>query len=263
MRQSILYTHGASIMQNEVNERSKAEQEIRESHFRRYDSALEIYRLKFEDRLFPLLTETKAKTLLSFWIHFSKEGIGMTEPVEGWISRAASKCIELNYQELGENLKKHAIHEANHHLMMIEDLKNLVTLWNKQHSPKLEYRKLLSEPYSYAVEQYVALHENYIKGNNPYCQIAIEYEIESLSATYGLEILEHSFDIIGDDLKSCLSFLLDHARIDVAHTQFNRKVISQFLGSHPETTDTLIEAGIKALRSYGNFVSDCWDRARE
>ena len=94
------------------------------------------------------------------------------------------------------------------------------------------------------------------------CQ-SLRPEIESLSATYGLGILQHSFNIIGDDLKPCLSFLLDHARIDVVHTQFNRKTMSQFLAAHPETTDILIQAGIKALSTYGNFVSDCWDRARK
>ncbi len=232
-------------------------------YFQLYDSALESYRMKFEDRIFPLLTETNPQILLLFWIYFSREGIGMTEPVEGWIKRAGDKCIDLHYKELGENLRKHAIHEADHHLMMIQDTKNLISLWNKSYLPILQAQTLLNMPYREAVIQYQALHENYIQGDTPYCQIAIEYEIESLSATYGLEILEHSFDILGNDLKSCLSFLVDHARIDVAHTQFNRKTMSQFMTAYPKTTHNLIEAGIRALRSYGNFVSDCWDRARK
>jgi hypothetical protein len=238
-------------------------EDLLDSSLRQYDTALEPHRLKFEDRLFPLLTETNPKTLLAFWIHFSKEGIGMTEPVEGWIRRAGEKCLAMNYTALGENLRKHAIHEADHHLMMIEDLKNLVLLWNKQYSPKLIAENLLEEPYALAVNQYADLHEHYIQSQEPYCQIAIEYEIENLSATYGLEVLEHSVDVIGEDLKPCLSFLFDHARIDVAHTQFNRKTLSQFFTGHPETTPILIQAGIEALSTYGNFLSHCWDRALE
>jgi hypothetical protein len=231
------------------------------SHFARYDSALESHRLKFEDKLFPLLNESNPQKLLSFWINFSSDGKGMTEPVEGWIRRAGHKCVELGYTELGKNLEKHAIHEANHHLMMIKDTKNLVELWNKHYSPKIQSEILLERPDSVAVKHYQDLHENYIAGNLAYCQIAIEYEIENLSATYGFEVLEHTFDVVGNDIKPCLSFLLDHAQIDIAHTQFNQKTLSQFLVTHPDTTDNLIEAGIKALKSYGNFLEDCWERS--
>lgn len=241
-----------------------AELQTRESCFNLYHTALETARSKFEDKIFPLLTETKPETLLKFWLYFSKEGVGMTEPVEGWIRRAGDRCVALGYEDLGQNLRKHAIHEANHHLMMIEDTEKLVAFWNQHYSPKIALESFFAKTSPFAsVNDYVELHEHYIQSTEPYCQIAIEYEIESLSATFGMEVLKHSFSVLGEDLKPCLSFLFDHAKIDVAHTQFNRKTMSQFLAAHPDTTDHLIEAGIKALRSYGNFVSDCWDHARQ
>lgn len=227
-----------------------------------YEAALEKPRQQIKELLTPLLAESDAKTLLLFWIHYSAHGVGMTEPVEKWIEEAGENCKKLGYQELGKELGKHAIHEADHHLLMIEDTKNLVNQWNKLYTPTLTAAALLNQPTAEPVLHYQNLHRHYIEGTNPYCQIAIEYEIENLSATYGPPVLNQTFKILGKDIKECLSFVDEHAKIDVAHTNFNRKVISNFITLHPETVDELIDAGKKALKAYGDFLSYCYQQAK-
>jgi len=228
--------------------------------FSLYESTLKITRLKFKDRLEPIFLEDP-RTLMLFWINFCSQGVGMTEPVEEWIRRAGNKCKDLGYSKLGTELCKHAIHEANHELMMIKDTKNLISKWNQLYTPVFEVEAVLKRPYSEAVIHYQDLHESYITSEYPYCQIAIEYEIENLSATYGVNILDHAFKILGEDIKEYLSFVDDHVRIDVAHTQFNRKVISEFVATYPHTVKNLIEAGQKALKIYGDFLNHCAESA--
>lgn len=227
----------------------------------KYESKLVTSRQHFKDRINPVITEKDPKTLLLFWIYFTSQGVAMTEPVESWILRAGEKCIQLGYVDLGEQLCKHAIHEANHHLMMIQDTQNLVQHWNKLYSPELQADTFLNASVTQGVLLYQALHEQCILSEKPFCQIAIEYEIENLSANEGAQILKHSFDILGKDIKDCLSFLDEHVKIDVAHTQFNRKVISNFLEKHPVFLEPLIQTGENALKTYGDFVMDCYQQA--
>ena len=103
--------------------------------FIRYESSLEHQRLLFEKDIFPILGEEDPKALFLFWINFCSQGINMTEPVEGWIRRAGERCKVLGYKKLGENLCKHAVHEAGHDLMQIEDTKRLVSRWNQLYTP--------------------------------------------------------------------------------------------------------------------------------
>lgn len=227
-----------------------------------YEDNLKIHRKQFSKVLESFFKEQDPKTLFLFWIHFSSQGVGMTEPVEDWIRRAGNKCKILGYSELGEKLCKHAIHEADHQLMMIEDTKKLIQKWNTLYTPKLELDAVLSRPYSEAVLKYQVLHEEYIESTHPYCQIAIEYEIENLSTLYGPKILEHSFEILNEDIKDCLSFVDDHVKIDAAHTEYNRKAISDFLSFAPTTLNELMNAGIRALNIYGGFLQSCFQEAK-
>lgn len=236
---------------------------VTDSLYVKYEAAMEADRLAFAKVTAPLLAERDPQTVMFFWLTFSSNGVHMTEPVENWIRRAGNKCKILGYQELGEKLCKHAVHEADHQLMMIEDTKNLVNKWNEKYSSKLNADVLLSQKPSDIVIQYQKLHEDYIESESPYCQIAIEYEIESLSAHYLAEILNHAFAVLGEtEIKHCLSFLDDHVKIDVAHTKYNRAAISQFLEAHPKALNNLIEAGKKALRIYGGFLSYCHREAK-
>ena len=227
-----------------------------------YESSLEKFRFKFQADFSSILQENNPRILMLFWINFCAQGYGMTEPVENWINRAGSKCKEQGYFDLGKQLCKHAIHEARHELMMVDDTHRLVDRWNKLYSPNLDAEILLKASYSEAVICYRDLHEDYIESETPYCQIAIEYEIENLSTTYGAELLKHTFEILGEDIKDALSFLDEHVRIDVAHTQFNKKVMSDFLSAYPDALKDLINAGEKALTIYGNFLKNCHEQAQ-
>jgi hypothetical protein len=124
------------------------------------------------------------RLLESLLLYFFAVGAQMTEPVESWILRAASRCAELGLSDFAQALNRHAKSEAGHHLMMIADLRSLADHWNSRLTPVNADDFLRAVP-SYGASCYCLVHEENIAGNTPYAQIAIEYEIEQLPLRYG------------------------------------------------------------------------------
>jgi hypothetical protein len=198
-----------------------------------------------------------------FFIHFCALGVQMTQPVESWIERAGRRCTELGWLDLGKALGKHARHEADHHLMMIEDTRVLVERRNIRLGQSLRADDLIAWPPTAGVRRYVRLHEQVIAGRTPFAQLAIEYEIENLSVAYGGKVLQQFRRGLGNDSLDGMSFLAEHVAIDVGHTKFNAAEMERLLVQFPESAPVLAETGVRALEAYAMFLSDCLRLADE
>ena len=197
-----------------------------------------------------------------FWIYYNVLGVYMTEPVEDWITRAGNRSISLGYEDLGKDLLKHARHEAGHQRMMQRDYQALIDYWNNSHDIKISIDNFSVIPLPAIVQKYVDLHEDNINGNTPYGQIAIQYEIESLAPILGPKQIEYTRAKCGEEVLRRLSFICDHVEIDVAHTEFNYKVLAKFLDDFPETLTPLIETGEQASVIYLKFFDHCMQQAK-
>lgn len=197
-----------------------------------------------------------------YLIEYCARGVRMTEPVEGWIRRAGERTEAMGLTELGQSLQRHAVHERDHHLLMIDDTRRLVELWNSLGRVPLNADTLLASPASPGCVAYVELHERIIDGETPYAQIGIEYEIEMLSVTAGVKLLANVAQVCGDDRAEALSFLNDHVELDVGHTEFNRRQLEAILADHPEFARVIGEAGTAALHAYRQFMTDCLEAVR-
>jgi hypothetical protein len=205
----------------------------------------------------------EAVAMEKFLISFAILGVGMTEPVEGWIRRAALKCGELGLVKLAKALDAHAHQEADHHLLMLSDAGLLVNRWNQTRKSELSVAALRDGALTPGVTAYQRLHEDMIAGPAPYGQLAIEYEIEMLSVTYGPRLIERCTGLLGNGILEGLSFLRDHVELDVGHTNFNRLQLSRLLVEHPDFLPGLIDAGSRALRAYALFLDDCFGFLRD
>jgi len=192
-----------------------------------------------------------------FLLNYCSRGVRMTEPVESWISRAGKRCKEVGLEKLGDALEKHAVHEANHHLMMIADTEKLVERWNAVQPKQLDASTLLSVPPSTAVDAYVKLHEDVIKSDHPYGQLAIEFEIERISVTLGPPLMQQCTRLLGAEINEALSFLVEHVEIDQGHTKFNERQLDKLLAYDRTFAATLIKTGSAALDIYGDFLGEC------
>jgi hypothetical protein len=192
-----------------------------------------------------------------FLIQFCSLGVGLTEPVEGWLTRAGARCEEVGLPELGRALRRHSRQEAGHHLMMIADTHALVGRWNARRTPPLDAERLLRRDPTPGGRLYRQLHEDTIAGPTPFAQIAIEYEIEMLPLQFGPQFLQQCAGVLGPDALDGLSFLREHITLDVAHTRFNEQQLGRLLEKHPDYLPALVRAGAAALHAYATFLGDC------
>jgi len=248
-----------SVLQDVRNQTGSAR--TSESLIEEYEGSLGPVREEFDRHpavLALFRQPMEAVDMEKFLISFAILGVGMTEPVEGWIRRAALRCGELGLVKLAKALDAHAHQEADHHLLMLADAGRLVDRWNKTRKSKLSVSALRDGAPTPGVTGYRQLHEDVIAGPTPYGQLAIEYEIEMLSVTYGPRLIERCTALLGNEILDGLSFLRDHVELDVGHTNFNRIQLGRLLAEHPDFLPGLIDAGSKALRAYALFLGDCF-----
>jgi Acetyltransferase (GNAT) domain len=229
----------------------------------RYNQLLRPARERFEASpgLNTIRSNNDPRLLEAFLLYFSAIGAQMTEPVESWIRRAASRCAALGFADLAAALDRHAKAEAGHHLMMIADLRSLAAHWNTRHRPPVDADELLRTVPSYGASRYCMVHEENIAGDTPYAQIAIEYEIEQLPLRYGGFFVARCLEIFGPEILSSISFVTEHIDLDIGHTHFNAQQLSKLIDLHPESLPSLVAAGGAALDAYAQFLTDCFELA--
>ena len=228
-----------------------------------YDQLLAPARQRFETSpgLNALRSSNDPRLLEAFLLYFCAIGAQMTEPVESWIRRAASRCAALGLSDLAEALTRHARAEAGHHLMMIADLRSLVAHWNSRHIPPVDAEELMGLTPSYGASRYCLVHEENIAGETSFAQIAIEYEIEQLPLRYGGLFVARCLEIFGPEILPSLSFVTEHIDLDVGHTAFNAQQLSKLIDLIPESLPSLVTAGSAALDAYAQFLTDCVELA--
>jgi hypothetical protein len=229
--------------------------------FHLYETRLLPFRDAFSRRASLTLLDNAGQDpslLHLFLIHYVAFGIEMTRPVEDWIHRAGRQCRDTGFTQLGDSLIAHARHEAGHHKLMIADLEVLTRQWNMRHAASpIDPVSLLQGNPPTSVRRYRELHESIIAGDTAYTQIALEYEIESLSLIYGAKLVSAADGVLNDGALDGLTFLREHVALDVAHTQFNRREIMKLLAEYPGCLEALVDTAARALDACGQFVDDC------
>jgi len=101
------------------------------------------------------------------------------------------------------------------------------------------------------------LHEDTISGAVPYCQFAIEYEIERLPVEYGPRLVENCVRLLGSDILSCMTFATSHIEFDVGHTRFNAHFLGRTIADSPSRLPWLATTGGAALDAFGEHLTEC------
>lgn len=225
----------------------------------RYNRALAAVRERFDanSALNALRSTDDPRLLELFLLYFCAIGAQMTQPVEGWIRRAASRCFELGLAAPAKALNQHAQAESGHHMMMIADVHSLANHWNSRHTRSIDADALLNQAPTQGARSYCEVHERNIAGTTPFAQFAIEYEIEQLPLRYGSFFLARCFEVLGPEILPSLSFVSAHIDLDIGHTHFNERELAKLIDSTPESLPALVAAGTAALDAYADFLSDC------
>jgi hypothetical protein len=205
--------------------------------------------------------ETGAQTMAAFLIHFSAFGIPITEPVERWILRAGESCAALGLGEIARSLRTHAKAEAGHQQYHTNDFSRLISFWNDRWTPPANPTAILAHGLTRGGERYRRLHEDNINGSTPYCQFAIEYEIERLPVQYGSDFVGNCVRLLGEEILSCMSFVTSHVEFDVGHTKFNSHFLGNMIFEDPSRLAPLAAAGEAALDAFSEHLDECWKLA--
>jgi hypothetical protein len=205
--------------------------------------------------------ETDPKTMAAFLVHFSGLSIPVTEPVEGWIRRAGDRCAAVGLPEIAQALYKHAKAEAGHHRYHIDDLNSLVAFWNARWTPRIDAAAIRSHGLTRGGERYCRVHEENIAGTTPYCQFAIEYEIELLPVELGSKFIENCARLLGQEILKCMTFATSHVEFDVGHTKFNAHFLGNLIVQDPARLRPLATAGAAALDAFVQHLDECMELA--
>ncbi len=225
-----------------------------------YNKNVQSHRVKFlfseENQFFT--GETDCRRLQAFLLVWTGLSIEMTKGVEDWIRRAGQKCqsLSVGLDNIGGKLLKHSVHEANHDKMLVDDLEYLVKSWNEKFKGSLTSEMVRSIGNSTGTQEYVALHENVINGPKPFCQAAIEFEIERLSVYCAPWWVQNVLASLGAEYSSGMSFLEEHILLDGGHTRFNSILIQECL-TVTKDLESLVTTAKAALSAYNKFLSDC------
>lgn len=199
------------------------------------------------------LSPKKLHAFLIAWSHFS---IKMTEPVEGWIARAGERSTELGFESIGKKLKHHASQEADHDVMLVEDLAVLVDRWNAAYGDDLSVADLNEMRLPENTNAYVDIHENTIASSHPYAQVAIEFEIERISVAFGPHMVENVINTLGANFEQGIGFLAHHVLLDQGHTKFNKALLEECFAVGGDV-NVLAQTGVEVLRIYADFLTEC------
>jgi len=202
--------------------------------------------------------ETGARTMMAFLVHFSALGIPITEPVERWILRAAESCSILGLGKIARSLHKHSKAEAGHDQYHMNDFNRLISFWNDRWSPPANPTAILAHGLTRGGGRYCRLHEDNIAGSTPYCQFAIEYEIEQLPVQYGAKFVGNCVRLLGQEILGCMSFVTSHVEFDVGHTKFNSHFLANMILEDPSRLAPLAAAGAAALDAFSEHLDECW-----
>lgn len=202
--------------------------------------------------------ENKALAL-AFLIYISARGVRMTEPVEDWVRRAGERCLQLGMTQMGNFLVHQSREEANHHLMYMRDTRNLAARWNNMYpGNKVDAERLLKPGHLNPGEHdYTMLHEDVIKSELPFGQIAIQNEIERIAVVFLPKLIAHLEKCFGDCLRDDLSFFDHHMTADIGHSDQNEAELIRLFSAFPQAIDDVAHTGTMALRAFGDYMDDC------
>jgi hypothetical protein len=223
-----------------------------------YGPKVQPFRLALsENQVWRFLDKPDPIVLELFLIEYCALGVAMTQPVEDWMRRAGERCQELGFAEVGAFLVSHAAQQKDHHSLFVNDTRWLVKRWNERHDRQLDAEELLAQPLTAGAMTYRALHEATISADAPYCQLAIEFEIERLSITYGAAAIPKMVRVLGPQVLKGLQFLEEQVKQGIRQTSLNEVQLNHMLHDIPSALAVLTETAGMALKAYGQYLSDC------
>ena len=178
---------------------------------------------------------------------------------EGGFAAAGARAPAVGLPERAKHCSTPRPRQA-HHQYPIDDFAAMVALWNSRWSPQICPEQITGIGLTRGGEQYCRVHEDNIVGDAPYCQLAIEYEIELLPVEFGPSFVDNCTRLLGPDILKCMTFVTSHVEFDVGHTKFNAHLLGTLIDDAPERLP-VVAAGTAVLDAFADHLAECWQLA--
>ncbi len=227
-----------------------------------YEQQLTDARVKFAHSINALTTQSTPQDLAFFLLNYCALGATMNKPIESWIKKASKHCQKLNYLELANYLQQHAQQSTHHQALLRHDTQALTHWLNKKYQLNLDSQHYLKQKATTGIKQYQKLREQHAKGATPYCQLAIDYEVERLSIVHGFTLVKLCACKLGLPILKNLSFIRENVKREAGEHQASQQQMQKFLKANPQKLMPLVEAAKTALDAYHYYLQDCLIKAK-
>ena len=228
-----------------------------------YQNLLVEPRVEFANLVNRLMSRSQLNTLEFFLLHHCVLGRLMTEQIGDWLNAAVNKSDALGYGELSRSLAEYRDIGFKRHELLGKDLPLLLQWINRRHQIELVSSYFHKKSVSEGVKKFLKLHEQVLKGKQPYRELAIQYEMERITMVHGYTLIQWCKLRFGKSVLRNLSAFRYQIKNNQQRTIILEQIQKQFIKKHPEVVDDMIEASVATLECYARYLVDCFDLAEQ
>ena len=149
-----------------------------------------------------LAPEVDPTLLLGFMVEFAALSVQLQEPVEQFLVAASGRCEQLGERKAARELLRLAHDAIERYADYADDTRALTLRWNAAHEPELDLTGLLTQPKTRAMRRLFALHNQVVTSDDPWAELALICELESMTAAVAPLLVLHAERRLGADIRS-------------------------------------------------------------
>lgn len=231
---------------------------------REYNHRLQPKRDEMDRRIQALYQKINSEELIELYlIYFSAVGAQMVTPAHEWLIRWGEGFIRLRFEDIGRHLIEHAKEEIGHDRWHLNDVKFLVSHYNKKFNADLDVESILRQGHANCVRRYEAAFRTTIESDSEHMALGMLYETELMTFTLAPKFIGHCVQELGLEIMRGLSFLRGHIVSDVGHVQENAEQLQEVLETHPspEKLADIVYMGEETVNVYIDYFEQVAEMA--
>lgn len=225
-----------------------------------YQNCMVEARVAFANRINKLIKKANAENLGFFLVYYASLGAVIHESMEKILKKASKRCQKMDYTDLANALDAQARLESDQCNEMKSDTKAWVDWWNQKQGLNLLAKDYLRHPTMPSMQAYLDLHEDIIKHQSPFAELAVGYEIQRTQMVHSFSLIKLAIFKLGMAALRKLRFVQRAAKFNM-NRPLNKQMLMTFLATQPAALSVMTEKSAAALSAYGDFIEDCFKLA--
>lgn len=236
---------------------------------REYNERMRAKRAELEQRVKALYLQIDSEEMVELYlIYFSAVGSKMVAPADSWLTRWGNGLKRLGFESIGAHIVEHAKEEIGHDRWHENDVKFLVSHFNKKYGASLNVTEILNQGNSACVRRYQEAYDSTVQGDTEYQAFGLLYETELMTFTLAPKFIGFCVQELGFEIMRGLSFLRGHMVSDVGHVKENAEQLEEILnGTSPSQQQQrlleIIRVGEETVNVYIDYFEQVFQLAKE